>query len=122
MSSGTSDTIIITDEELSARKSIRFSPVDGEGLEVLPPKITSSDLSEAMNKYVNDYPDFTFEKVGVPDFGQSDCIARHTGIIANQPDFVNDYFFISLMRCVDKMTTPSYVGRIIVIYDTPTVT
>lgn len=127
MSDGTSNPIVISGESLSARKNPVFSPVEGVSMtaygkqvEVKPPVVNEDNVSEAVYQNRNCFPEFVFEKIGTPEYGVSDkAIARFTGIPVNTPDFLNDYYFIGLMRTVDKLTSPSYRGKIINIYDTP---
>lgn len=79
--------------------------------------------SEAMNKYVNKFRDFAFQKICPPDYGPDDkstnndssgvSIARITGIPANEPDYISDHHFIGIMRAIDDMLTHSYKGQII---------
>lgn len=126
MASGTSDPIIVSSENFSPRKNPSFSKpkgvlIDsyGKTVEVSPPIISAGNYSEALSK-TNIFPAFIFEKLSIPEYGASeDAIARFTGVPVNRPDFISDYHFIGLMRMVDKLTNPSYKGKIVAIYDTP---
>jgi hypothetical protein len=62
--------------------------------------------------YVNKFRDFAFQKITEPDYGNKNCIARTTGVVANRPDFIADYHFISLMRIVDDLLQHNYKGTI----------
>ena len=127
MAGGTSSPVEITGGNLSLRKNPTFSPVEGisttaygKNVKVIPPEVTTSNLSEAVYNHINCFPAFTFEKISIPEYGASnDSIARFTGIPVNNPDYTNDYFFIGIMRMVDKITNPSYRGKVINIYNTP---
>lgn len=119
MNTGVSPPTILPKENLVARKHASFSPV-GDGLFAKPPTINSSeDFSVALEKYVNRFPEFTFEKIAQPDFGNDKSVARVTGFPVNKPDFINDYFFISLMRNIDYIIKSEYKGQINMEYDTP---
>lgn len=126
MASGTSDPIIVPGESFSARKNPQFSAVqgvtldsNGKTIKVTPPKISAENVSGALSN-TNTFPAFSFEKISTPEYGvRSDAIARFTGIPVNRPDFMNDYHFIGLMRLVDKITNPTYEGKVVTIYDTP---
>lgn len=119
MSVGTSSEITLPRENLRARTFASFSPIE-PGLIATPPIVNSTNVSTYLSKYVNPYPEFTFEKIAEVDFGPENCIARTTGFPANHPDFIYDYYFISLMRCIDTVVKPEYKGQINVDYDTPT--
>lgn len=127
MANGTSNPITISGENLQSRKNPSFSPVEGVTLtangkvvEVKPPVGSADEVSEALNLNQNAFPEFLFEKISTPEYGvPNNAIARYTGIPVNRPDYVNDYFFIGIMRAVDKLVNPSYKGRILNIYNTP---
>lgn len=130
MSSGTSNPIFITGEAFSARRNPQFSPVEGVStsaygkvVEVKPPEANADTVSKALSINRNAFETFTFEKISVPEYGVEQGgvipIGHYTGIPVNRPDYINDYFFISIMRSVDKLVNPSHQGRIKSIYDTP---
>lgn len=59
--------------------------------------------SYGITKWINPYPDIAFEKILLPQWGDntlSNAYSRST-TISNQPDYIKDYYFISLMRCID---------------------
>lgn len=118
MSSGTSSGIILPKEKLQSRKYPSFTSVSSY-FTGSTPIVNSTNLSTALSKYINPYPEFTFEKISEMDFGNSSCIARSTGYPINRPDFVNDYYFISMMRCLDRVLQSEYKGMIKLSYDTP---
>lgn len=130
MSNGTSPPIELTGESLSARKNPLFSPVQGvptdvygKQVEVKPPKIDPDNVSEALRMNKNAFPQFTFEKIGEPEYGVTQKgvtpIGHYTGVPVNRPDYINDYFVISIMRAVDKIVNPSYKGKVVSLYNTP---
>lgn len=117
---GTSNKIKITGESFTVLRGFKLSAVDGRDIEALPPKPNGTLPSEAMYIFQNPYPDFAFSKVSPPDFGVSvNCAARITGLPANNPDYIADFHYIGLMRCIDKMLEHNYVGVIKGNYTTP---
>lgn len=127
MSSGTSNPVNITGESLQARRNPSFSPVEGIGtnaygkaVEIKPPLMNADTVSQAVYQNRNPYPEFVFEKIATPEYGVNNkAIARFTGEPVNRPDFFNDYYFIGLMRVVDKLVNPSHKGKVINVYETP---
>lgn len=127
MASGTSNPITVSGEDLQSRKNPSFSPVEGvettvngKSVVVKPPSGSVDGVSESLNLNQNCFPEFLFEKISTPEYGVSkDAIARYTGVPVNRPDYVNDYFFIGIMRTVDKLVNPSYKGKILNVYNTP---
>ena len=117
---GTSPRIGIGGQPYTTRSTVRLSPIEGEGLEAVPPQMKSDGTpSEAMYAYQNHDRDFTFQKITPPMYGTDDSIARYTGVPANQPDFIADFHFIGIMRAIDDMTRHRYSGYIGGSYDTP---
>lgn len=47
-----------------------------------------------------------------------DGVCRYTGTPGNRPTFIKDYHTISLMRAVDYLLAPQYLGMIIGMADT----
>lgn len=130
MSKGTSNPVTITGETFSARKNPQFSPVQGintsvygETVEVKPPDANADTVSLAFETNQNSFPQFTFEKISEPEYGRIHNakipIGHYTGVPVNTPDYVNDYFVISLMRTVDKIVKPVHKGKVNTVYDTP---
>lgn len=80
---------------------------------VASPPLPNEDStpSEGMT-YINKFRQFAFQKIALPLFGDEKCIARHTGIPANEPDFISDHHFISLMRIIDDKLQHKYKGTI----------
>ena len=78
---------------------------------VAPPvvSVVQGKISSAILKWVNPYPDIAFEKIILPYF---DGISQYTTQISNDPDFIKDYHFISLMRCIDLYNSITYSGII----------
>lgn len=116
---GGSPSIPITGEPMMARKSPQFSPVVTHINELNAPALTSSEALTCFDKYLNYYPEFAFEKINEPNYGPAGCIAQKLGIVANRPDFASDYHFIGIMRSIDLVSKPSYVGKIVLRYGTP---
>lgn len=121
MSAGTGSPINIPREKLKARKHASFSNVS-DYFKGSTPIVTSENLSTALEKYVNPFPEFAFEKISEVDFGSSTHLGQTTGRPMNRPDFINDYYFISMMRCIDRVTLPEYKGLIKLKYNTPSPT
>lgn len=117
---GTSSRIRIGGEKLSFQKGMTLSPINGEGIEVLPPRPNGDTPSEAMYAYRNSDRDFTFQKITPPMYGQEGSIARITGIPANEPDYIADFHYIGIMRAIDDMLRHRYKGTLTGNYDTPT--
>ena len=89
------------------------------GTIVNPPQLTSQGLSQALVKWVNPYPDIAFQKIVLPHF---DGVYKFTAQISNDPDFIKDYHFIALMRCIDLYNKDVYSGNINIHGDTPAFT
>jgi hypothetical protein len=111
MSTGTTPSIKIPGTQFQRKPTVTLSPIVYLQ-EANTPIPNNTTLSEAMNKYQNQYSEFAFNKISPPLYGNNDSIARHTGLPANQPDFIADYHFIGLMRSIDDMLSPSYTGYI----------
>ena len=117
---GTSSRINIGGESLKALQGLKISPVENSTLYATPPSPNNSEPSVAMTAYVNKFRDFAFQKISPPEFGYEDtCIAKVTGIPANEPDYISDTHFIALMRAIDDMLQHRYKGTIIGGYNNP---
>lgn len=122
MSSGTSPIIGVDNPDFKARKGMKLSPAISNGQHAMSPSPTGDGTtpSVAMYRYQNKYRDFAFQKITPPDYGYSSkSVARVTGVPANEPDFIADYHFIALMRCIDDMLQHGYVGYISGSWNTP---
>ena len=85
--------------------------------EVNPPSLQNGNrTSQSLLKWVNPYPQIAFQKVIIPYF---DGIYKYTTRVSNDPDFIKDYHFISLMRCIDLYNKDIYSGEIVVDHDSP---
>lgn len=85
--------------------------------QVEPPKLQQlNKTSQSLLKWVNPYPEIAFEKIIIPYF---DGIYKYTTRVSNDPDFIKDYHFISLMRCIDIYNKDNYSAQIIVDHDSP---
>lgn len=110
---GTSSRIVIDGTKFTRLNGFRQSPVYGDGIIASPPRPNASGMpSNAMYLFQNQYRDFAFQKVSPPEYGNDDSIARITGLAANEPDYIADYHFISLMRIMDRLIDPQYSGYI----------
>lgn len=120
MAAGTSPSIIIDGAEFKPQKGYGLSAIKDAELVAQSPVPNGTEPSEAMLKFQNPYPEFAFDKISQPDYGYSDkALSRITGIPANKPDYIADYQFIALMRCIDFMLKQGYNGNINGNYDTP---
>lgn len=101
---GTSPNVVISRERMLAGK---YHDIVSTALEsVQPPVINVGNaVSVAMTKWVQPWPTFNFDKISYPKF---QGIARYTGTPSNRPDFVKDYHFIGVMRCIDRFLSPTY--------------
>lgn len=86
---------------------------------VNPPvvNVSSGQATNAIAKWICPYPDIAFEKISLPEW---DGISKFTAKISNEPDYIKDYHFISLMRCIDYYIKPDYNAIINVNLNTPT--
>ena len=116
---GVSPRIGIGGQSFSPQYGINLSPIENSDLAADAPRPNLDMPSEAMYAYQNHDKDFNFQKITPPMYGPNDCIARHTGIPANEPDFIADFHFIGIMRAVDDMLRHRYSGYIGGSYDTP---
>ena len=124
---GTSNPIPFAEEGIAKRKNPSFTPVTGYAqvddggnpVHVTPPPLDSDDPSPVLQKHINPYPEYMFDKILTPDYGSDNSLARYTGIPMNTPDFIRDYRFITLMRAADMIVKPGYSGRIEVPIETP---
>ena len=110
---GTSPTITITGQALAVLTGIQLSPIQNDGQIVNPPVPNGTLPSEAMYIYTNPYRDFSFPKISPPQYKSMNNnydLPLITQQPINNPDFVADYHFISLMRLVDKFMQHSYKG------------
>ena len=115
MATGTSPSLPIGGEDFTQLKDLRLSPVDGEGVSVLPPEPVGTMPSEAMTRFQNQFRDFAFQKISPPVYGVPGSLPEKTGLPGNEPDFIADFHFISLMRIIDQMLyygkdPKSYIG------------
>lgn len=119
--SGTSVGITIAGQQLKQLLQkgglLKISKVDYRGCAKPPEPNKDTTPSEAMS-YVNKFRDFAFQKITQPDYGNPDNgFTQHdlsviTGFPANEPDFIADFHFISLMRIVDDLMQHKYKGTI----------
>ena len=116
---GTSSRIRIGGESNTAQHGLEISPIENSDLVATPPEPIGDQPSQAMYAYRNHDRDFIFQKISPPLYGHEGCVARYTGIPANEPDFIADFHFIGLMRAIDDMVQHRYAGYISGSYNTP---
>ena len=84
---------------------------------VNPPRLQDEKItSQSLLKWINPYPQIAFEKIMIPYF---DGIYQYTARVSNDPNFIKDYHFISLMRCIDLYNKDVYNAEIQVDYNGP---
>lgn len=104
---GTSAKFTITGEKLKASNYLGFNRFRLDGM-VNPPSIDKGGYV-AISKWINPWPEIAFAKIAYPRW---DGICQYNAMISNNPDFIKDYHFISLMRLTDYYLAPSYVANI----------
>lgn len=109
---GVSRIIPISGQEFAVLKGFKLSKIEDADFVAKPPKPSSNSDILGITAYVNKHHHFTFAKISPPLYGDDKSVARHTGIIANEPDYVADFHFIGLMRAIDDMLLPKYSGYI----------
>lgn len=116
---GTGFVIIIDGTEFKLQHGYQLSAIKDSELVVQSPRPVGDEPSKGMMKFLNPYPEFTFDKISPQDYGNSGSLARITGIPANKPDYIADYHVIGIMRCIDYMLKQGYEGRIDGKWQTP---
>ena len=117
---GISPRLYFSDEQFKVLHGFKLSQVDGEGLQALPPSIKNSAGSEAIELMQTPFSEFAFNHIEYPSYGDKDCIAQVTGIPINKPDFIADYHYISLARCIDELLMRNfYKGKLKGKFSTP---
>ena len=99
-------------------KQNKYGQVQRYSLDAVnPPALQQGDkISTSLLKWVNPYPQISFQKIILPYF---DGVYKYTTQVSNDPDFIKDYFFIALMRCIDLYNKDVYNAVINSIYDSP---
>lgn len=101
---GTSPRVTITRERMSEGKYHKIATQSLSNIQ--PPSVsTANAVSVAMTKWVQPWPTFNFNKISHPLYDRQ---AQYTGIPSNRPEFVKDYHFIGIMRCIDLFLSPTY--------------
>lgn len=108
----TSRIVNISGQEFTVLKGFFLSPIVNSGNLASPPTPRDSSDVLGITAYVNKHQHFTFSKICPPLYGDQKSVARFTGIIANEPDYVADFHFIGLMRTIDDMLLHKYSGYI----------
>lgn len=126
---GVGNPIEIPPERFAARKSDKFTEVStvklsvlGRGVELSAPDLSDGNTTTGINAF----PEFAFDKISYPQYGTGEQIngtgktpiARYTGV-PYSAEFIKDYHFISIMRLADKLTTPTYSGKILEQFESP---
>lgn len=70
--------------------------------------------SFGITKWINPYPQIAFEKVVLPQWGNSEANNAYIRslTITNEPDYIKDYHFIALMRCIDFYNNSEFQAKI----------
>lgn len=115
MNIGTSPNFSVTGEDFSETQSLPLTDFSLE--EVKPPSISDNTNVTAITKWINPCPEISFAKIAYPKY---DGICQYNCVISNNPDFVQDWHFIGIMRCVDYYIAPEYIANIRVRVTSPT--
>lgn len=131
---GVAPPIVIPGEKFSKRTGQKFTQVSTVKLTVMGKKAELSapvlqdgaEISPSFGVNLNVFPEFSFDKISMPEYGASKelngtdqlPIARFTGL-PYYADFLKDYYFISIFRLADKLTTPHFSGKIKEQFSTP---
>ena len=101
--SGVSNKFLITAEKLQQNQSGAITRYKVNAISPPTLNVFKGKPSYGITKWINPYPDIAFEKVVLPQWGgqTQDNAYYRTTTISNQPDYIKDYHFISLMRCID---------------------
>ena len=94
---------VITNQKFQANESGSITRYKVDSISPPSNSVFKGIPSFGITKWINPFPDIAFEKIMLPQWGdknQNNAYTRAT-IISNQPDYIKDYYFISLMRCSD---------------------
>jgi hypothetical protein len=101
---GTSPAVVISRERM---KEGKYHKIISQTISnVNPPSVTTGNgVSVAITRWVQSWPTFNFDRISIPRF---DGVSQYTGVPSNRPDFIKDYHFIGVMRCIDRYLSPTY--------------
>lgn len=110
---GISPAFPVTAEELQAseHQSVTLTNINGVQPPILGAQGGPSQAHNLMNKW---YP-WIDEKICVPKY---DGVGVFLGQATNRPTLIKDYHMIAIMRAVDYILAPVYVGTITATVDT----
>lgn len=99
---GVSTTFLITTEKMKQNQSGAIKRYQVQAISPPTANVFKGQPSYGITKWINPYPDIAFEKVVLPQWGSELNSAYAKSVtISNEPDYIKDYYFISLMRCID---------------------
>lgn len=109
----TSPAFTITAEEFLWEYLASVTRVTIDGVE--PPRL-GLDLGYSYSMAImNEWSPWIDDKIVEPKF---DGVCQYLGTVSNQPTLIRDYHWIALMRAVDYLLAPRYVGLILALVDT----
>jgi len=110
---GVSPTFPVTAEEFIKRyiQRISFTSIQG----VQPPTLGAQGGFSTAHNLRNRWFPWIDEKIVEPKY---DGVSQFLGTPSNRPTLIKDYHMIAMMRAVDEILSPNYVGTIQVIVDT----
>lgn len=116
---GTSGKIIIS--KLNMRENQYFKVSKFSLDQANPPIVKANDNNSifALKKWINPWPEISFEKINFPKYDGSNTetgsagFYQYLGEPSNRPDYIKDYHVISLARLVDYWAEPVWEGKIL---------
>ena len=106
-STGISPAFPISAEEFRIWYGAVVTRIDIDGVQ--PPMLGANGGFSRMHAILNLWHPWLDEKIVEPKW---DGICQFTGTISNRPTYVKDYHTISVMRAVDHLLAPVYIGEI----------
>lgn len=107
IATGVSPAFPITAEEFKSRHVQSVTRIGLDGVE--PPVLGAGGGKSYAHALINQWFPWIDEKIVEPKY---DGIAQYLGLPSNRPTFIKDYHMIALMRAVDRILHPTYVGLI----------
>jgi len=110
---GISPAFPVTAEEFVKQylQAVTYTNIDG----VQPPTLGAQGGVSVAQNMINRWFPWIDEKIIEPKY---DGVSQYLGICSNQPTHTKDYHMIALMRAVDAILAPEYVGLIQAYADT----
>ena len=102
---GTSFKFLITNQKLQPSYEAKVTRYEGQAVNTPVPTSFMGQASYGVKKWQNPFPDISFQKIILPDY---EGVYNYTTTISNEPDYIKDYHFIALMRCIDFYNAPAY--------------